>query len=1013
MKTKNIAKKVWLIVTIPIWVIFIAVTLVSTLNKDINDIFNLVMPGGGPRAVYAEGYEAIYETEYSSKSQVYEAAKQFNIKLSGEGFVLLKNNNQTLPIPTPESLNDEAPTEAPKISVFGKNSVNIAYGGSGSGAADDSDIVDLYDALLATGYEVNPILRAFYEDDDASGEPRKGNTKDLDSGDTVVLSTAETPLSMYTSNVTDSYADYNDMALIVITRIGGEGMDLPRSMIGATGYRNENDHFLQLDANEEALIESVTNANFQRVVLVINSGAAIELGFLSETSSYVTDKGYQIDPSKIDAAIWMGYPGQNGTLALGNILNGNINPSGKTVDTYATDFKNDPTWVNFGDNLTVGNNASGIIGGDQYAFDVDPEDVPDVPYYFVEYEEGIYVGYRYYETRGYTDGEDWYNQAVVYPFGYGLSYTSFEWEITDKSEIENKTITDLTKNDSYTIQVQVTNTGDRAGKDVVQLYGSAPYYDGGIEKPYVMLIGFAKTELIEPGESDIVDITIDPYYLASYDDVDANSNGFKGYELEGGTYKLLLNMNSHDNVDEFSFNVVSGGVTYPYSTVNDEVLVENRYTDNEDEYFDSAKQLSTVIVAGQERKGMSRLDWENTFPTTPPVGILREEALLNALSDVSHNNPTDFSTIEMPWTEEDNGLTLRDLLFDETTGEKLNLNDDGTYTGNFDDPRWELLLNQASVSEMETLFNYAAYRMEKIESMGLPRVDAADGPVGWVLFFNPTKFYDTVSYCSESVVGSTWNSDLVYEFGQMIGDEGLVGNDKGDKMPYTGWYAPGVNLHRSQFGGRNFEYYSEDSFLTGKLAASQIRGCNSKGIITFVKHFAANEQETHRSISGDSSWLTEQSLREIYLRPFEMAVKEGHTRGLMSSFNRIGTRWTGGDYRLLTSILRDEWGFEGTVLCDFNTIPAYMNSRQMAYAGGNLNLSLQPVEWVVPSLTADVYILRESTKNTSFAVLNSNAMNGEVIAEKLPIWQIVLIVLDCTTVVGFGIWGYFVFRKKS
>jgi beta-glucosidase len=1008
-KVRNIAKKVWFGITIPLFLILATATMVTSLSTDIFNMANLVMPGGGVRAVYADGVDPIYISDYSSKAQVYAAAQQFNIDMCEEGFVLLKNKNNALPMMTPESMATNKPAERPKISVFGKNSVNLAYGGSGSGAADDSDLIELYQALELAGYEYNPTLKDFYDSSTLSGDKREGNTKDLDSGDTVILSTAETPQSLYTDEVKDSYDEYNDLAIIVITRVGGEGMDLPRLMRGATGYRNEDDHFLQLDQNEEDLIVSVTNSNFDKVIIVINSGSAIELGFLKETSPYVTEKGYLIDPSKIDAAIWMGFPGQNGTIALGRILNGNVNPSGRTVDTYATDFKDDPTWVNFGDNLTAANNKTGIIGGDQYVF----EDNPDVPYYFVEYEEGIYVGYRYYETRGHTDGESWYNNAVVYPFGYGMSYTTFSWEITDKTEIENKTITDITKSNVYTIKVKVTNTGSVAGKEVVQLYGNAPYISGGIEKSHVVLVAFAKTDLIEPGMSDTVELTFDPYYLASYDDIDANHNAFKGYELDGGNYNLFVSRNAHEKVATIPFSVVAGGIKYSKSTVDDSITVENRYTDQTDVYFNSALQLDDVTVSGETRKGMSRTDWEGTKPTTPIVGELRETALLDSLKDTSHNNPTDFSSIEMPWTDEDNGLVLRDMLYDGVTGEKLNEQLDGTFTADYDDPRWELLLNQASIAEMVNLYNYAAYRTDKIESMGLPRTDSADGPVGWVLFLDKDRFYDTVSYCSQSVVGSTWNSEKVYEFGQMVGNEGIAGNEHGDKMPYTGWYAPGANLHRSMFGGRNFEYYSEDSFLSGKLAASQIQGARSRGIITYIKHFAVNDQETHRSISGNSSWLTEQSLREIYLRPFEIAVKEGQSLGVMSSFNRIGTRWTGGDYRLLTEILRNEWGFRGTVICDFNTVPAYMNSRQMAYAGGDLNLSVQPKEWVNASRASDVYVLRQNTKNTSYAVVNSNAMNGDIIGERMPLWQLALITVDIVVFAGLGVWGFFVFKKKK
>ncbi len=930
-----------------------------------------------------------------------------------EGFVLLKNKDSALPVKTPESEGLLGrPSSNPKISVFGKNSVNLAYGGSGSGAASLEDLVDLYDVLELAGYDVNPTLKAFYDDNALLGDPRKGNTKDLDSGDTIILSTTETHQANYTDDVKDSYADYSDLAIVFLTRPGGEGMDLPRSMAGATGYRNESDHFLQLDANEEDLLVSVSNANFDKVIVVINSGSALELGFLKESSPYVTNKGYEIDPSKIDAAIWMGFPGQNGAIALGNILNGNVNPSGRTVDTYSTDFKADPTWLNFGDNLITGNSRTGVIGGDQYVFDVGEQDQPSVPYYFVDYEEGVYVGYKYYETRGFTDGETWYDDAVVYPFGYGLSYTTFTWEIVDSSEIENQTITNATKANTYTIQVKVTNTGSVEGKDVVQLYGNAPYYNGGIEKSYVSLVAFTKTNLIRPGRSEIVELTFDPYYLASYDDIDANANSFKGYELEAGDYNLFVNQNAHDTFASIPFHVEAGGVKYEYSTVNDEITVVNRYTDNDNEYLNSALQLSDVSVLGQIRKGMSRLNWEETKPTSTTVGELQEAGLLTALSNITHNNPTNFSNIEMPWSEEANGLTLRDLLYDPVTGEKLNETADGIFSPNYDDARWGPLLDQASVSEMKKTYNYAAYHVEKIESIGLPRVVAADGPVGWTSFMDASTFYDTCSYASGSVVGSTWNSEIVYEFGEMVGNEGLIGNERSDKTPYTGWYAPGVNIHRSQFGGRNFEYYSEDGLLTGKLAVAQIQGAQSKGVIPFIKHFAVNDQETHRSITGNSSWLTEQSMREIYLKAFEIAVKEGNAHGLMTSFNRIGTRWTSGDYRLLTEILRDEWGFKGTIICDFNTVPAYMNSRQMAYAGGDLNLATIPQSWVNESFAADVYILRQNIKNTSYAILNSNAMNGEVLDYRMPIWQISLFVVDGLRFVGLGLWGFFVLSRE-
>ena len=993
----NKASRVWVIVTAILLVVCTLVTTLALTIKDFYELLNTVMPGGGPRAVYAEGVESFYLGDYTTKADAYAAARDMNQLICEEGMVLLKNKDGALPLYTPVS--DKSVSNKVKISVFGKNSVNIAYGGSGSGGANTSNVINLYDALEEAGFEYNPTLKAFYDNNDKSGPARKGNSKDLDSGDTVILSTAETPQSMYTADVTGSYKDYKDAAIVVITRIGGEGFDLPRTMVGSTGYRNEDDHFLQLDKNEEDLIAAVCEAGFDKVIILVNSGQALELGFLEENSGYVTAKGYKIDPSKIDAAVWMGFPGETGTRAIANILNGSVNPSGKLADTYATDFKQDPTWNNFGDNRITA--KKGIPGGDQYVFDVPEDDQPAVPYYFVDYEEGVYVGYKYYETRGVED-EAWYDSHVVYPFGYGLSYTSFQWEMVDDSAVKNVAIDGKTH---YTVKVKVTNTGDVAGKDVVQLYGHAPYIPGGIEKPEVTLLDFAKTDLLKPGESQTLELEFDPYYLASYDAYDDNGNGNKGYELDGGNYALYISHNAHDKEFDIPFTVAETiCITTDPVTGNP---VVNRYTDCADPRFNADTSLETVL---------SRSDWEGTWPATPTEAErMGSKELLGWLMDKAHNNPTDFSDIEMPYSEESNGLILRDLLYD-AEGNPLDADGDGIPMADYDDPRWEKLIDQASVAEMIQVYNYSAYHVEAVESINLNRINCADGPVGWACFMDQTRFYDTCSFCCQTLVATTWSKEIAEQFGVTIGNEGIIGNEAGDKSPYTGWYAPGANIHRSPFGGRNFEYYSEDGVLSGKIAAAQIRGCNSKGVVTHIKHFAVNEQETHRSISGDSSWVTEQAMREIFLRPFEIAVKEGNTKAVMTSFNRIGTRWAGGDYRLCTEILRDEWGFKGTVLCDFNTIPAYMVSRQMAYAGGDLNLATLPESWCDESSAADVYVLRQNFKNTLYAYVNSNAMNGEVIGYETPYWVIGLYVVDAVVVLALAAWGVLVFtkqRKKS
>ena len=1004
---KSKGTRVWFFVSVPVILLFAIIFIISSAVPVIYNVFNMVMPGGGPRAIYQEGIDPIYTTEYENKAEVHEAARAVNEEICEEGFVLLKNKDSALPLYTPATEGDKAASAAPKISVFGKNSVNLAYGGSGSGGTDTTSggFVDLYAALEDAGYDVNPTLKSFYEDDGASGAKRKGNSKDLDSGDTVILTTAETPQSKYTQAVKDSYADYNDMALIVITRIGGEGFDMPRLMTRTDGdgkvtdvegaRAGKDDHFLQLDQNESDMVKAVCDAGFDRVVVVLNTGQAIETGFLEETSGYVELKGYDIDPAKIDAAIWMGFPGETGTRALGSILNGNVNPSGKLADTYSVDFKADPTWLNFGDNRITarGEGSNHVPGGDEYVFDPDEvasHDIPGVYYYFVDYEESIYYGYRYYETRG-AGNEEWYNDNVVYPFGHGLSYTDFTWT-ADFGSLGGTTIDGKTK---YTVTVTVHNDGDVAGKDVVQLYGHAPYTAGGVEKSEVVLLDFAKTELIEPGEDAEVTLTFDPYLLASYDYSGANDIEGTGYELDGGDgYALYVAENAHDRSRSVSFSVPSSGIKYDKDPVTGNPVV-NRYT-GRDGVTDSDAHLGSIL---------SRNAWEETWPAAPSDDDRKGSAeLLAEIASAAHNNPNDYESEAYPVFGAEVTVKLRDLLPEETP--------EASYDPivPYNDERWDSILDACDPNDLIALFNYGAYQTRDVLNIGLPETISSDGPSGFTCFMDRDNVTGTCHYCSEPVMASTWNVDLIREIGNCMGEEGMWGSPISG-TPYSAIYAPGANIHRSQFGGRCSEYFSEDPVISGKMSAAIIKGCQERGVACTIKHFVANEQETHRSNGGNSTWLTEQALRELYLKPFEIAVKESGSRALMSSFNRIGTKWTGGDYRLLTEILREEWGFRGYVICDFNTCPDYMFSKQMAYAGGDINLSVTPVDWCNQSSTSDMVVLRRCAKNLMYALVNSNAMNGEVIGYKMPIWQILVIVADCVIVAGLSVWGFFAIRK--
>lgn len=845
------------------------------------------------------------------------------------------------------------------IAVCGHSGIfDSEYGGSGSGGFDTSNNKNLYESLNDAGFVTNPTLKSFYESSQ-SGPVRTANSSDLDNGDNQKIATAETPQSKYTDAVKNSYVDYSDAALVVITRIGGEGFDLPRYQGDSEGAVSPDSHYLELDQNEIDLLTAVTDGTFKHVVVVFNTPSSFEATFLK-------DSAYAAFADKIDAAVWIGFTGSNGITALGEILNGDVNPSGRLVDTWAADFTKNPSFVNFGTGC-LPDTTDKYDGG---------------MYYSVDYEEGIYVGYRYYETRGETDGEDWYNANVVYPFGYGLSYTTFDWTVGDASASEIELGTTIT------VPVTVKNTGSVAGKDVVQLYASAPYTLGGIEKAHKVLVGFAKTKLLQPGESETVTVSFDPYSAASYDYRDANSNGFSGYELETGEYTLYVSRNAHESEKAIALNLAADVQIGTDPTTDSEVV--NRYTDSED-FLDSDWQLDAML---------SRADWEGTWPTPQTAQQhAGTDRLYEEIRSEEHNNPTDFDSEEYPWFGEEPTLTLRDLLPSaEAEGYEPVVS--------YDDERWEELMMGCDEEEMIALINNGAYHTLAMESVGLPATIHGDGPSGFTCFMSKEQVNGTCQYVSEPVMASTWNIDLMTELGEAIGEEGTIG-DKATGQPYSSIYAPGVNIHRSPFGGRCSEYFSEDPFISGMMGAAEVQGIQSRGVLPTVKHFVANEQETHRSIGGDLSWLSEQALREIYLKPFEYTVKLGETRGIMTSFNRIGTRWTGGDYRLLTEILRNEWGFNGLVICDFNTIPQYMIPCMMFYAGGSLDLATQQsAMWTDcdTSDAGDAIVLMRAVKDVMYALVNSNAMNAEVIGYNLPIWQEYLHWINNGAFTLVGVW---------
>ena len=943
-----------------------------------------------------KGNAFVLDFDADTKEKAFENANKVTKEICEEGMILLKNDDNALPL-----------AKGAKVTVFGRNSVDLVYGGSGSaapGKSKDEKINKKYgwrktinESLKEAGFSVNPEMWDFYSkqekrSDDPGMENATGEQK------VPVLKTGETPYAKYTDAVKKSYDNYGDAALIVFSRIAGEGWDLPRKATDS-----DERHYLELDNAERELIRQVAaSKKFKKIVILLNGSNYIDLGFLYERTNA---KDYNDFGKYVNAVINIGSPGANGIMALGEILNGTVNPSGHTVDTVYTGYENDPTWQNFGGNKSYQNPE----GTDNYTRNGDAS-----PYYTVDYEEGIYLGYRYYETRGHIDGEEWYSKNVVYPFGYGLSYTEFSEEITNVSALDNTALEfgkDAEGNDkTFKVSIKVKNTGNVAGKQVVQLYASAPYTNGGIEKAHKVLVGFAKTKELKKNETDTVEIEVNPYDVASFDSQDKNANGFKGYELEKGDYTFYAGTDAHNSFGQFKKNLAA------------DIKIDKDPTTG----YEVKPLFPEVTAHMNPAESLSRSNFAGTFPKAITAAERAlDDATYNALVSKETTNNETFT--KMPTLGAEAKYTLRDL-----AGKK------------YDDPMWEEFLNQFTLEEMLRLFNDGCYSTTAIEQkmkvvdeetgeesvknvVVVPKTTSADGPTGIVGFLGDKAIYGCCYYCSECLVAQTYNVNLVDEQAKAIGNECLVGNEAGDGSAYPGWYAPGVNLHRSPFSGRNTEYYSEDPFLNGRLAGRLIKGVAKKGVYANVKHFAVNDQETHRSTKGIATWVDEQAMRELYLKAFEMAVKEGEAHGLMTSFNRIGTEWAGGSYRLVTTILKNEWGFKGSVICDFHT-DFYMDSKQMLYAGGDINLcadkelKLQTsgrysTPYIKASDIKDVNLVRRSAHNNLFALANSCALKVDVIRYEMAWWKVLFRVVEIAIPVALAGWRFFAIftalRKKD
>lgn len=920
--------------------------------------------------VFLHGYGVDFNGE--GIEQVKQAGDELCQEIAAEGIVMLKNENNALPLKDTERLN-----------VFGWGATDggfvISGSGSGSGTERTTSEKKLFlKGLTEAGFNYNEELISIYE---KYKDQREGTS--LGSSSETFFRLYEPGLSYYSSSVMQYAKDFSGVALIVLSRLGGENKDLPRVQYKRNGVNTANvtdnkRNYLQLSSEEEELIDLVTNAGFSKVIAIINTCNVMELGFL--------------DYPGIDAALSVGGVGQSGALAIGRILKGEETPSGKTVDTYAYDMKSDPTYVNAGDA-----GVTSYSNGGQY----------------IDYCEGVYVGYRYYETAA-KEGFIKYDEVVQYPFGYGLSYTEFEWYVDSVSPAPGSAIN---KNTKIEIEISVKNSGSTyAGRDVVQVYFTAPYTDFGIEKPYVQLCAFAKTAELRPGQAQKLKISFDAYLMASYDYSDANVNGFSGYELEKGAYDIKIQKDSHtlseslgDVPSVFTYSV-SQNISFEKDPVTDK-KVENQFTGN-NAY---GKVAIDGANSGANITYLSRAEFASTFPSAKKGARARNAAIIN-LGDKWATNAAD--TNEMPLIGQNGDLRLT-----YGSGSSIELNEELVMAlgADYNDAAWELLLNQLTKQELYNLVAFAGYKTAAAPSIGKIQCTDLDGPSGLNQENMSNAENGWTSYPVETVLGSAWNSQLSYLYGLAVGIEAAATN-------ISGWYAPAVNIHRSPFEGRNFEYYSEDPLLSGIMGAETSRGALANGLYCYIKHFAVNETETGRS--GLYTWLNEQALREIYLRPFEIAVKEGGCNAVMTSFNRLGAVWAGGNYALLTTILRDEWGFKGSVLTDYSSGGDYMNVDQGLRAGGDC--------WLNPRGTINgfsdtnsatsITAQRRAAKNILFTYCNTiytakthDHSQDRFVAEigirsverPFPAWIFALIAIDLAAAGGLGVWIYFLLRKSK
>ena len=863
----------------------------------------------------AQYFTSDFATDQERLDRGYELVKQ----VEGEGAALLLNNDGALPL-----------AAGSKVSLFSTSSVNVVYGGTGSANVDASKADNLKTAMEMVGFSVNSTLWDFYTTGEGAEYTRVAG------GFTGSSGVGEAPWHVYTQAVKDSFAAYGDAAIVVLSRVGGEGADLD-----FTEY-----NYLALDANEKEMMENLAAlkkaGTIKKIIVLINTSNALQVDFL---------KNNEYD---VDACLWIGGVGITGTNAVAEILAGKINPSGGLVDTYCYDNYSSPAMKNAVPTTYAGY-EKGII--------------PDDASTYIIYQEGIYVGYKYYETR-YEDyvmgtgnaGNYAYSDDVAFPFGYGLSYTTFQFSNMTMSYDKSTT--------TYTVNVTVTNTGDVAGKQTVEIYVSSPYtqydIDNGVEKASVSLVGFEKTGILEPGASQTLTILVDGDNVASYD-----ANGAKTYILDAGDYLFTAATDSHNAVN----NVLAAKGYTPENTdgrmdaQGDASLVCTWNNPELDTVTHSVSDNGTVITnqldsanlnlnsaVNEKVTYLTRNDWTGTMPTGTVVQLTLTDALIEDLQNVQYD-PADYGTVEMPTLGAQNGLKLYDMIGLD-----------------FDDPKWEQLLDQLTFDEMVSLIGDAFHWHMPVESIQAPGTRDENGPQGLtVTLFGSALGVETTALTSEDVLAATWNKELVNQMGNIVGNDCLVAG-------VSTLYGPGANTHRTPYAGRNFEYYSEDGYLSSAIGAAEVSGIQAKGVNVVMKHFALNDSEQDRI--GLGVWLNEQAAREIYLRAFQGALEasQGGGNGVMMAYTRWGTQWSGGNYGLVTGILKEEWGCNGMQITD-NVLTNYVNGVDGVMAGTTTFDSMMAfyITDQLPLYEDDpvvVSAMREACHQNLYAIANSCGMNG-------------------------------------